>query len=84
MKPEFSRQIFEEEEEKEEEEEEENSDIKFHENVSGNRVIPCGHTDRRTDMTKQIVAFRNFENAPKKKEDKIITVFTDVPNFTLR
>jgi hypothetical protein len=23
------------------------------------------HTDERTDMTKQIVAFRNFANAPK-------------------
>jgi len=25
------------------------------------------HTDRRTDMTKLTVAFRNFSNAPKKK-----------------
>jgi len=24
-----------------------------------------GRTDRRTDMTKRIVAFRNFANAPK-------------------
>ena len=24
-----------------------------------------GQTDRQTDMTKQIVAFRNFANAPK-------------------
>jgi hypothetical protein len=33
------------------------SNMKFHENPSsGIRVVPCG----RTDMTKLIVAFRNF------------------------
>jgi len=38
--------------------------MKFHENSSsGNRVVPCGQTDRWTEMTKQIVAFRNFANA---------------------
>ena len=42
---------------------ENSSHIKFNENPSsGSRVIPCG----RTDMTKPIVAFRNFANAPKK------------------
>jgi len=42
------------------------SNIKFHENPSnGSRGIPCGRTDRRTDTTKLIVAFRNFVNAPK-------------------
>ena len=51
MKPEFSRQIF-----------EKPSNIKFHENQSSeSRDVPCG----RTDMTKLIVAFRNFTNAPK-------------------
>jgi len=36
--------------------------IKFHENPSsGSWVVPCG----RTDMTKPIAAFRNFQNAPK-------------------
>jgi hypothetical protein len=36
--------------------------IKFHENPSsGSRVLPCG----RTFMTKLIVSFRNFSNAPK-------------------
>jgi len=29
------------------------------------RVVPCGQTDGRKDMTKLIVAFRNFVNAPK-------------------
>ena len=38
------------------------SNIKFNENSSsGIRVVPRG----RTDMTKQVVAFRNFANAPK-------------------
>jgi hypothetical protein len=47
---EFSRQIF-----------ENFTNIKFHGNpTSGSRVVPCG----RTDMTKLIVAFRNFANAP--------------------
>jgi len=46
----FSRQIF-----------EKFSNIKFHENPSsGSRVVPCGRIDGRTDMTKLIVAFRNF------------------------
>ena len=36
------------------------SNIKFHENPSnGSRAVSCG----QTDMTKQIVAFRNFANA---------------------
>jgi len=46
--------------------------IKFNENPScGRRNFLCGRTDidRRTDgqsdMTKQIVHFRNFTNAPK-------------------
>jgi hypothetical protein len=55
MKLEFFRQIF-----------ENPSDIKFHENpFSGSRVVPCERTDRRTDMTKLTVAFRNFVNALK-------------------
>ena len=29
-------------------------------------VVPCGQTDRQTNMTKLIVAFRNFANAPNK------------------
>jgi hypothetical protein len=36
---------------------------------SGSRVVPCGQTDGWTDMTKLIVAFRNFENAPEKEPD---------------
>jgi hypothetical protein len=40
--------------------------MKFHENPSsGIEVVPCGPWDRNTDMKKLIVAFRNFENAPK-------------------
>jgi hypothetical protein len=43
----------------------------FHQNPSiGSRVVPWGQRDRQTDrqtgrQTKLIVAFRNFENAPK-------------------
>jgi len=58
MKLEFSRQIF-----------EKSSNIKFHENLSsGSRVVPCGRTDRRTDMAKLIVAFRNFAKAPRNQQ----------------
>jgi len=40
------------------------SNIKSHKNPSnGSRVIPCGRTDRQTDM-KLMVAFRDFANAP--------------------
>ena len=54
MKLEFSRHIF-----------EQSSNIKFHENLSiENRVVLCG-TDRRADMAKLIVVFRNFANAAK-------------------
>ena len=51
IKLEFPRQIF-----------EKYSNIKWHENLSsGSRVVPCGWTE----MTKPIVAFRNFVNEPK-------------------
>ena len=53
MKFEFYRQIF-----------EKVLNMKFHQNPSnGSRVVPCGHTA----MTKIIVAFRNFANAPEKQ-----------------
>ena len=55
MKLAFSRQIF-----------ENSSNIKFHQNSpSGSRVVTCGQTYGRTDMTKLIVAFPNFASAPK-------------------
>jgi len=42
------------------------SNIKFHENPSsGNRVVPCGWTDEQIDMTKLVMAFRNFATTPK-------------------
>jgi hypothetical protein len=51
MKPEFSRQIF-----------ENYSSIKFHENrSSGVRFVPCG----QIYVTNILVALRNFANAPK-------------------
>jgi hypothetical protein len=56
MKFEISLQIF-----------EKYSDIKFHENPYLGTVLfySDGQTDARTDITKVIVAFRNFANAPK-------------------
>ena len=55
MKLEFSPQIF-----------DKSSTFKLNKNpTSGSRVAPCGRTDRqtdRTDMTKLIIAFRNFAN----------------------
>jgi hypothetical protein len=53
MKLEFSGQVF-----------EKSLNIKFDQNSSsGSHVVPCGRTDRqtdgRTDLTKQIVAFRS-------------------------
>ena len=62
MKFEFSGRIF-----------EKYPNIKFHENPpSGSRGVPCGQTgrwtERRTDMTKPIVVFRNFANAPIETE----------------
>jgi hypothetical protein len=55
MELESSRQIF-----------EKFSSIKFHKNPSiGSRVVTCGQKDGQTDMTKLIVAFYNFANAPK-------------------
>jgi hypothetical protein len=50
MKFEFFRQIF-----------EKALNIKFNQNPSIGSRVPCG----QTDMTKLIVAFRNFANAPK-------------------
>jgi hypothetical protein len=50
MKLEFSLQIF-----------EKYSNIKFHENQCSESGVLCG----RTDVTKLIVAFRNFANATK-------------------
>jgi hypothetical protein len=58
MKLEFCRQIF----------EKNVSNVKFYQNPSsGSRVVPCGQTVGRTDVTKLIVVFRNFANAPNNK-----------------
>jgi hypothetical protein len=43
-----------------------NTHIQFHENPSsGSRVVPCG-LDGQTYMSKPIVSFRSFANAPNK------------------
>ena len=42
------------------------SNVEFHENPpSRSRFVPCGQTDRRTDMMKLTVAFNNIALAPK-------------------
>ena len=47
--------------------------MKFYENAScESRVFPCG----RTDMTKLIVAFCNFEKAPKKFQLLFFFIFS--------
>jgi len=44
------------------------TNIEFNDNLSiGNRVVPYGRTDMLADMTKLIVAFRSFANAPKNR-----------------
>jgi len=44
--------------------------IKFNESPSsGSRVFPLGRTNRRTEMTKLIVAFRSFAKTPDKVEE---------------
>jgi len=48
MQLEFSQQLF-----------EEYSSIKFHKNPSnGNRVVPCGHTDRQVETSSPFSQFR--------------------------
>ena len=57
MELEFSRQIL-----------EKCLNITFNQNPSsGSRIVTFGQTDGRTDMTKLMVAFPNFANAPKLK-----------------
>jgi len=59
------------------------SKIKYiisHENLSnGDRVFQYGRTDRQTDMTKLIVAFRIFVNAPKLINENLITTLNTAP-----
>ena len=55
MKHEFSGQIF-----------EKYSNKTFHANPSnGSRFVPCGPTEGKTDVTKLVIAFRNFVYTPK-------------------
>jgi len=82
MTLEFSRQIF-----------EKSSNIKFHENSSGGSLpVPCGwtdgqsygRTDRRTDIMKLIVAFRNSANALHKKYPNPLAISfrQELPNIS--
>jgi hypothetical protein len=75
----FSRQNF-----------EKYTNIKFHEiPSSGSRVVPCGRTNRQTDMRKLIITFCNFAKAPKncyvpRTTVKEFTVEYRNPGFGLR
>jgi hypothetical protein len=65
MKLEFYQQMF-----------EKYTNIISHEYASnGSRVVPCGRTVRRTDLTKLIVAFLNFVNAHKTYFSPIIYIY---------
>jgi hypothetical protein len=49
------------------------SSVKFHANPSsGSRAVPCGQADRQTDMTKLIVAVRNFADGTKNGSMKVL------------
>jgi hypothetical protein len=51
------------------------------------KIRPVGaevfHADGRTDMTKLIVAFRNFARAPKNAGERITTEFKFLGFFTV-
>jgi hypothetical protein len=64
MELEFSRQIF-----------EKYSVLNFMNPSSGSRVVACWQTEGRTDMTKLIIAFRNFANAPKSDCRFLVNLF---------
>ena len=49
--------------------------IKFHATPSsGSRLLSCGRTDGRMNMSKLIVAFRNFASTPKNVTNSVETV----------
>jgi hypothetical protein len=62
MELEFSPQIF-----------KKLSNMKFRKNSSSESRVPCGRTDRLTDIN-LIVAFRNFTNAPQNDDKNDIAV----------
>jgi len=55
--------------------------------LQGSRVVPCGQTDGwtngQTDMTKLVVAFRNFQNAPNVRNG-LFALFHGALNIHLR
>ena len=56
------------------------SNIKFHANPSiGNRAVPRGVIDGRTDMRNLIVTFRRFTKTLNNGNCKKINTFSDVP-----
>jgi hypothetical protein len=71
MELEFSRKIF-----------DKLSNIKITENpLCGNLVVACGQTDRQKYVKKLKVAFRNFSNASKRKQERKFHTYTH-PHIT--
>jgi len=71
MEIEFSRRIF-----------QKYSNTKNHGNPSsGSRDVPCRRTDGQTDMTKPVVSFRNFANAPEMYICTASSVYSDSALF---
>jgi hypothetical protein len=55
------------------------SNFKFHKNpYIGSRIVSWGGTERQTDMTKLIAAFRSFANAPKNAPILFQNIGTDL------
>jgi hypothetical protein len=44
---------------------------------SGAEFCPCGQTDRQADISKLIIAFSNFVNAPKNGHDHCTTTLPE-------
>jgi len=60
------------------------SNIEFHENHSSvSRVVPCGQTDGRTDMTKLVVAFRKVWTRLKRFRMEFL-IFKALSNYSTR
>jgi hypothetical protein len=58
--------------------------IKFHENPSsGSRVAPYEQEGGLTDMTKLLVDFRNFANAPKIEDIQVQKSCNTIVNSTV-
>jgi len=59
--------------------------VKFHDYPSsGERLVPCGRTERKTDMTELIVAFHSFAKASKDGSTYIHVLPADLNSLVFR